>query len=86
MAASAGVLAVAGAWYGAGLKEKQEKKQKVEARREATPADKIAILEQTRSALMAKKAGLETKIAEVEARKSRPEGQKSMNVGQGRHF
>lgn len=27
MAASAGVLAVAGAWYGAGLKEKQQRKQ-----------------------------------------------------------
>lgn len=42
--------------------------QEVKARGEATPAEKIAYLEQTRSRLMAKKIGLERKVSQLEAR------------------
>ena len=45
--------------------------QEAQIRRETTPADRIAILEQTRSGLTAKKNILETKIAEVEGRVSK---------------
>lgn len=45
--------------------------QEAQVRRETTPADRIAILEQTRSGLTAKKKILETKIAEVEGRVSK---------------
>ncbi|MCJ1456024.1 hypothetical protein MMC28_006381 [Mycoblastus sanguinarius] len=86
LTASTAALAVTGAWYGAGLKTKQEIKkiQKVKARGEVTPAQKIAYLEQTRSGLMAKKTGLEEKIAQLEARSSRKEGIKGIEVIQGK--
>ncbi|KAK4690687.1 hypothetical protein P7C71_g6161, partial [Lecanoromycetidae sp. Uapishka_2] len=86
MAASTAVLAVTGAWYGAGLKEKQEIKQKAQTRQETVTADQIAILEQTRTGLMAKKAGLENKIAQLEARQSGTEDRTSFKIGQGRQF
>ena len=48
--------------------------QEAQARRETTPAERIAILEQTRSGLIAKKRVLDTKIAEIEARSTKPDG------------
>lgn len=42
--------------------------QVVEKRREATPAEQIAILESNRSALIAKRIGLEKKLKEIEIR------------------
>ncbi|KAL9072596.1 MAG: hypothetical protein Q9161_003454 [Pseudevernia consocians] len=85
---TAGVTATAvtGAWYGAGLKTKQEIKEKVKARAEATPADKMAILEQTRSGLMAKKIGLEQKISQLEARVARKGGANVDDGAKGRRF
>ena len=49
--------------------------QKETARREMTPAEKIALLEQTRSGLVARKIGLENKIRQLEARGGRIEEQ-----------
>ena len=49
--------------------------QKETARREMTPAEKIAILEQTRSGLVARKIGLENKIRQLEARRVKTEEQ-----------
>jgi hypothetical protein len=46
------------------LETEQEKQKRVEA----TPAEKIAVLEEQRGALVAKRIGLERKIREVEAR------------------
>ncbi|KAL2042747.1 hypothetical protein N7G274_004506 [Stereocaulon virgatum] len=86
LAASTGIIAAVGAWYGAGLKKNQEKKQAVEARRQATTADKIAILEEARLALITKKNALETKIAEVEGRHYNAEGKKVMKPAQGRQL
>ncbi|RDW80231.1 hypothetical protein BP6252_04869 [Coleophoma cylindrospora] len=59
-----------GAWYGAGLKTQQEIKTEIKKRHEATPAEKIAQLEESRGALVAKRLGLERKIEEIERRKS----------------
>ncbi|CAD6592941.1 MAG: hypothetical protein ASARMPREDX12_006609 [Alectoria sarmentosa] len=101
---TAGVTAAAitGAWYGAGLKTKQEIKQvrdplrfmslrplllpQVKSRAEATPADKIAYLEQTRSGLMSKKIGLEHKISQLEARVARDGGADVGDGAKGRRF
>ncbi|TVY83166.1 hypothetical protein LSUE1_G005310 [Lachnellula suecica] len=57
-----------GAWYGAGLKIQKDVKKNVQKQTQASPADKIAILEEQRGALIAKRMGLERKIQEVEAR------------------
>ncbi|CAF9911206.1 hypothetical protein IMSHALPRED_009965 [Imshaugia aleurites] len=85
---TAGVAAttVTGAWYGAGLKTNQEIKQDVKARAEATPTEKIAYLEQTRSGLMAKKIGLEQKISQLEARVARNGGAEVDDGAKGRRF
>ncbi|KAL3422753.1 hypothetical protein PVAG01_06910 [Phlyctema vagabunda] len=58
-----------GAWYGAGLKIQKEHKEEVQKRREATPAEKIALLEETRGTWTAKRAGLERKLHEIQMRK-----------------
>jgi len=42
--------------------------QEIKARREATPAEKISALEESRGALIARRLGLERKIAVLEAR------------------
>ncbi|KAM0800102.1 hypothetical protein BDR22DRAFT_889763 [Usnea florida] len=61
-------ITVTGAWYGAGLKIKQEFKQEVKTRVEASPADRIAFLEEARSRLVSNKTALESKISQLEAR------------------
>jgi len=66
--ASIAAVTATGAWYGAGLKTKQEVGQARLKQREATPAERIAQLEEQRGALVAKKLGLERKILELEAR------------------
>jgi len=76
-AAIASVTAT-GAWYGAGLKTKSELKQLAEKRREATPAEKIAQLEEQRGGLIAKRLGLEKKIKELEMRANGATREESM--------
>jgi len=72
-----------GAWYGAGLKSKKEVKQVVQKQREATATEKIAILEEQRQGLMAKRYGLERKINELEMRANGATREESM-AGQER--
>jgi len=67
---SIAAVTATGAWYGAGLKMRHEANEVVQKRREATPAEKIAQLEEQRSGLIAKRLGLERKIVELEARKN----------------
>lgn len=50
------------------MKIKKEHKQEIQRIREATPAEKIAQLEQSKGALIAKRMGLEKKIHELEMR------------------
>jgi hypothetical protein len=52
--------------------------QVVKKRREATPAEKIAQLEEQRSALVAKRLGLERKIRELEMRANGATREESM--------
>lgn len=84
--AGVAATAVTGAWYGAGLKTKKEIKQEVKVRAEATPADKIAYLEQTRSGLVSKKIGLEHKVSQLEARIARKGGLEVDDGAKGRRF
>ena len=53
--------------------------------REATSAEKIAILESTKSGLVTQKAGLEKKIGELKARQAETEARKeeAMEKGKG---
>jgi len=67
---SIAAVTASGTWYGAGLKMRQETNEIVQKRREATPAEKIAQLEEQRGSLIAKRLGLERKIAELEARRN----------------
>ncbi|KAI9849751.1 MAG: hypothetical protein M1830_007097 [Pleopsidium flavum] len=76
MTGAVAAITATGAWYGAGLKTQQEIKKEIKARREATPAARISALQESRGALIARRIGLERKIAELEARQggmSRPE-------------
>jgi len=68
MTGSVAAITVTGAWYGAGLKIQQEAKQAVREHREATTAEKIALLEEQRSTLVGKRIGLERKLQEIDAR------------------
>ncbi|KAI9791355.1 MAG: hypothetical protein M1835_000372 [Candelina submexicana] len=80
-------ITATGAWYGAGLKTRQEFKQEIQARRDATPAEKIAQLESARGSLLARRSGLERKIADLEARKSKEtasNGERAASTGQER--
>jgi hypothetical protein len=52
--------------------------QVVKKRREATPAEKIAQLEEQRGALVAKRLGLERKIRELEMRANGATREESM--------
>ncbi|MCJ1470050.1 hypothetical protein MMC07_008695 [Pseudocyphellaria aurata] len=65
---SIAAITATGAWYGAGLKAQQEYKRDTRARTEAGPAEMIARLQETRTGLVAKRNGLERKIADLEAR------------------
>ncbi|MCJ1278706.1 hypothetical protein MMC21_006523 [Puttea exsequens] len=79
---STACIAVAGAWYGASLKEEAQRKeggkQDIEASvkpAEVMVAQRIAILEQTRRKLMTQKGLLEDKIQRLEARQADGKGQ-----------
>ncbi|MCJ1291952.1 hypothetical protein MMC34_003502 [Xylographa carneopallida] len=80
LTASVAAITATGAWYGAGLKAHQERKQEVVAIREATTAERIAMLESTRGQLIAKKIGLERKIEELERRRG---GMSRKEAGRG---
>ncbi|KZF20941.1 hypothetical protein L228DRAFT_270201 [Xylona heveae TC161] len=65
---SVAAITATGAWYGAGIKTRQEYNAEQRARAEALPVDRVAQLNQARESLMATKAGLEGKIAQLERR------------------
>ena len=67
---SIAAITATGAWYGAGLKTKRDTEREIKTRREATPAEKIAQLEEARSGLVARRIGLEKKIAGLQARQN----------------
>lgn len=50
------------------LRPSANKTQEIQRRRETSPAEKIAQLEETRGALIAKRIGLENKIRQLEMR------------------
>ncbi|KAI9804914.1 MAG: hypothetical protein M1833_006217 [Piccolia ochrophora] len=66
---SVAAVAATGAWYGAGLKARQEFKQEEQQRQEASPAERMASLEHYRSELVARRIGLERKILELERKR-----------------
>lgn len=55
-------------WYSLVDRDSDGNEQKVEKQREATPAEKIAQLEEQRGGLVAKRLGLERKIRKLEMR------------------
>jgi len=69
LTASVAAITATGAWYGAGLRIKDEAKTISEKRREATVEEKLALLDEKRGQLVTKRIGLERKIAELDARK-----------------
>lgn len=71
-------MTIAGTLYGAGLKTTSEVTAKKEVVVEAAPVERIAVLEDRRSALVAVKMGLEKKIREVEARANGATRQESL--------
>ncbi|KAH6668191.1 hypothetical protein B0J14DRAFT_566740 [Halenospora varia] len=76
-------VTMVGAWYGAGLKIQSEQKTAAEQILEASPAQKIAQLEERRGELIAKRLGLEKKIRQVEMRANGATREQSM-VGRER--
>lgn len=75
---SIAAVTATGAWYGAGLKTKSEIKEKMKKHREATPEEKIAVLEERRGTLIAKRLGLEKKIQQLEMRAAGATREESM--------
>ncbi|RDL41033.1 Uncharacterized protein BP5553_01012 [Venustampulla echinocandica] len=72
-----------GVWYGAGLKMRNEAKQVAQKRRETPPEEKIAILEEQRGELVAKRMALERKLNQLDMRLNGATREESM-AGQER--
>ncbi|KAG9590865.1 hypothetical protein KCU77_g7693, partial [Aureobasidium melanogenum] len=70
---SIAAVTATGAWYGAGLKMKQDIKQERQKAAEATPLQQITELETYRANLMQKKIMLDKKIEELETKKRKEE-------------
>ncbi|MCJ1231075.1 hypothetical protein MMC12_007750 [Toensbergia leucococca] len=81
LTASVAAITATGAWYGAGVKTKQEIRKENKVRGEVSPTQKLFQLEQARGALVAKRIGLERKIMELEARQG---GASSAEASAGR--
>ncbi|KAK4998597.1 hypothetical protein LTR66_002196 [Elasticomyces elasticus] len=65
---SVAAITATGAWYGAGLKTRQELKQKRKSPIQPTPKDMIPQLEDARARLLQKKLTIEKKIEELLAK------------------
>ncbi|KAI4727569.1 hypothetical protein E4T49_04633 [Aureobasidium sp. EXF-10728] len=70
---SIAAVTATGAWYGAGLKMKQDIKQEQQKAAEATPLQQITELETYRANLVQKKIMLDKKIEELELKKRKEE-------------
>ncbi|GAB7352569.1 hypothetical protein MBLNU459_g2953t1 [Dothideomycetes sp. NU459] len=79
---SVAAVTATGAWYGAGLKTKQEYKQVKQKRLEATPAEQIEQLETMRIDIVRKKNALEKKIRELATKKEKQAQSKTTSPGQ----
>ncbi|EUC48231.1 hypothetical protein COCMIDRAFT_87986 [Bipolaris oryzae ATCC 44560] len=76
MTGAVAAITITGTIYGAGLKGQQEIKQQKRQILQATPEERIAQLEVTRSDLVLKKNEMERKIAMiVEKRRAKEQGQ-----------
>ncbi|KEQ72737.1 hypothetical protein M436DRAFT_82018 [Aureobasidium namibiae CBS 147.97] len=73
---SIAAVTATGAWYGAGLKMKQDINQEKQKAAIATPLDQITELETYRANLMQKKIMLDKKIQELEVKKRKEERRK----------
>ncbi|KAG9234279.1 hypothetical protein BJ875DRAFT_18105 [Amylocarpus encephaloides] len=76
-------ITVVGTWYGAGLKIQKDAQQASEQRAGATPAARIAFLEDQKRELMAQRYGLERKLRQIEMRAAGATREESM-AGQER--
>ncbi|KAK3690588.1 hypothetical protein LTR37_019084 [Vermiconidia calcicola] len=81
LTASVTAITVTGAWYGAGLKSRQEFKKEKTAALEATPAQKIEQLESTKFRLLQQKADLQTKIDRLSAKTNTTSGDAQQHAG-----
>ncbi|TKA78000.1 hypothetical protein B0A55_03830 [Friedmanniomyces simplex] len=61
-------ITATGAWYGAGLKARQEYKQEVKAVLELSPVDRIEQMELAKARLLRQRAELQTKIDRLAAK------------------
>ncbi|KAF2773373.1 hypothetical protein EJ03DRAFT_347886 [Teratosphaeria nubilosa] len=68
---SVAAITATGAWYGAGLKTRQEYKQERNTVLEATPAQRIEQMELAKGRLYEQKRELQAKIEKLEAKASR---------------
>ncbi|KAI9709956.1 MAG: hypothetical protein M1820_003034 [Bogoriella megaspora] len=73
MAGSVAGIVACGTWFGAGLKTQHQASEKQQDRREATVAERVALLETSRNALVLKKTLLERKIEDYERRRREKE-------------
>ncbi|KAI9845611.1 MAG: hypothetical protein M1838_001671 [Thelocarpon superellum] len=69
LTASVASIVVTGAWYGAGLKTRQEVAVVSKTRAELSRTDRLAQLEEKRRHFLKQKADIDQKIAHVEARR-----------------
>ncbi|RMX74425.1 hypothetical protein D0869_12603 [Hortaea werneckii] len=65
---SVAAITATGAWYGAGLKTRQEYNQDRGVRLQATPAERIEQMEIAKTRMLAQKAELQSKIDRLSAR------------------
>ncbi|EON68767.1 hypothetical protein W97_08025 [Coniosporium apollinis CBS 100218] len=70
MTGAVAAVTVTGAWYGAGLKTRQEFKQERKVVLEASPEERISQLENARARLVTRRTELEKKISELQARRN----------------
>jgi len=71
MTGSVAAITATGAWYGAGLKTRQEFKQEKQARIEATPEAQIESLEGVRARLLQQRWQLERKMEQLAEKKDK---------------
>ncbi|KAL1311251.1 hypothetical protein AAFC00_001440 [Neodothiora populina] len=75
MTGSVAAITMTGAWYGAGLKTQHEFKQEVQARKEASAAERIAQLEVSRTELARKRIAIQKKLDELATKSAKAQDQ-----------
>ncbi|MCJ1353582.1 MAG: hypothetical protein MMC33_003569 [Icmadophila ericetorum] len=77
LSVSVAAIAATGAWYGAGLKWKQEYKQEVSAIRELGPAERIKQLQTMRKQLVAQRDDVQNKILTLDQKIAKAQGKRA---------